>query len=233
MPLIETRQLTAFYGDFQALYGIDLRLEEGETVAIIGANGAGKSTFLKSIAGLLPAASESVLLDGRPIGGLRAPQIMRLGVSLVPEGRRLFPSLTVEENLTIGSYGRRAAGYWSLERVYELFPSLVARRDAPSQTLSGGEQQMTAIGRALMANPRVLLCDEISLGLAPIVIRGIYAALPRIKESGASVILVEQDIVQALQVASRVYCFQEGRMSLEGRPAALSRQQIHTAYFGA
>ena len=233
MTLLETRGLTAFYGDFQALYGIDLRLEEGETLAIIGANGAGKSTFLKTVAGLLAAAPESVVFAGRPIGGLPAPEIVRLGISLVPEGRRLFPSLSVEENLLIGAYGRRDGGYWSLARIYELFPALAARRHAPSQTLSGGEQQMAAMGRALMANPRVLLCDEISLGLAPIVIRSIYAALPRIKASGASVILVEQDIVQALQVASRVYCFQEGRMSLEGRPAELSRDRIHAAYFGA
>jgi branched-chain amino acid transport system ATP-binding protein len=232
MTLLTTHRLTAHYGDFQALYGIDLRLEEGETLAIIGANGAGKSTFLKTIAGLLAAAPESVVYASRPIGGLPAPQIVRLGISLVPEGRRLFPSLSVEENLAIGAYGR-GDGYWSLARIYELFPALAARRHAPSHTLSGGEQQMAAIGRALMANPRVLLCDEISLGLAPVVIRNIYAALPRIKASGASVILVEQDIVQALQVASRVYCFQEGRMSLEGRPTELSRDQIHAAYFGA
>jgi branched-chain amino acid transport system ATP-binding protein len=233
MVLIETRRLTAFYGDFQALYGIDLRLEEGETLAIIGANGAGKSTFLKTIAGLLPATPESVIFGGRPIGGLPAPQIARLGISLVPEGRRLFPSLSVEENLLIGAHGRCEGGYWSLESIYGLFPALAARRHVPSHTLSGGEQQMAAIGRALMANPRVLLCDEISLGLAPIVIRNIYAALPRIKASRASVILVEQDIVQALQVANRVYCFQEGRMSLAGRPAELTRDQIHSAYFGA
>jgi branched-chain amino acid transport system ATP-binding protein len=233
MALIETRHLTAFYGDFQALYGIDLRLEEGETLAIIGANGAGKSTFLKTIAGLLPATPESVIFGGRPIGGLPAPQIARLGISLVPEGRRLFPSLSVEENLLIGAHGRREGGYWSLETIYGLFPALAVRRHVPSHTLSGGEQQMAAIGRALMANPRVLLCDEISLGLAPIVIRNIYAALPRIKASRASVILVEQDIVQALQVANRVYCFQEGRMSLAGRPAELTRDQIHSAYFGA
>jgi branched-chain amino acid transport system ATP-binding protein len=233
MALIETRRLTAFYGDFQALYGIDLRLEEGETLAIIGANGAGKSTFLNTISGLLPATPESVIFSDRPIGGLPAPQIARLGISLVPEGRRLFPSLSVQENLLIGAHGRRNGGYWSLESIYGLFPALAARRHVPSHTLSGGEQQMAAIGRALMANPRVLLCDELSLGLAPIVIRNIYAALPRIKASGASVILVEQDIVQALQVANRVYCFQEGRMSLAGRPAELTRDQIHTAYFGA
>jgi branched-chain amino acid transport system ATP-binding protein len=233
MALLKTQHLTAFYGDFQALYGLDLELNRGETLAIIGANGAGKSTFLKTITGLLPAESGSVVFDGRPIGGLPPAEIVRLGISLVPEGRRLFASLSVEENLKIGAYGRRDAGHWSLARIYDLFPALAERREAASQTLSGGEQQMTAIGRALMSNPRVLLCDEISLGLAPIVIRRIYAALPRIKEQGTSVILVEQDIVQALQVADRVYCFQEGRMSLSGRPAELDRERIHTAYFGS
>ena len=232
MALLQAHRLTAFYGDFQALFGIDLELREGETVAIIGANGAGKSTFLKTITGLLPANPDSVMLAGRPIGGLPAADIVRLGISLVPEGRRLFPSLSVEENLLIGAYGRREPGYWTLPRLYQLFPTLAERRHAPSQSLSGGEQQMAAIARALMSNPRVLLCDEISLGLAPIVIRDIYAALPRIKANGASVILVEQDIVQAMQVADRVYCFQEGRVSLAGRPAELAREQIHTAYFG-
>lgn len=232
MTLLAIHRLTAFYGDFQALRGVDLELNEGETLAIIGANGAGKSTFLKSITGLLPAAPESVLFDGRPIGGLAVAAIVRLGISLVPEGRRLFPSLSVEENLKIGAYGRRDNGYWSLARIYDLFPALAERRDAPSQTLSGGQQQMAAIGRALMSNPRVLLCDEISLGLAPIIIRNIYATLPKIRANGASVILVEQDIAQALQVADRVYCFQEGRISLTGRPAELDRERIHTAYFG-
>ena len=233
MALLETHRLTAFYGDFQALYGIDLELRQGETVAIIGANGAGKSTFLKTLVGLLPAPPESVVFDGRPIGGLPAAEIVRAGISLVPEGRRLFPSLSVAENLMIGAYGRRQDAYWSLDRIYGLFPALAERREAPSQTLSGGQQQMAAIGRALMSNPRVLLCDEISLGLAPIVIRDIYAALPKVKANGASVILVEQDIVQALNVADRVYCFQEGRMSLTGRPSELDRDKIHTAYFGA
>ena len=232
MALLETHRLTAFYGDFQALYGIDLDLDAGETLAIIGANGAGKSTFLKTVTGLLRAEPGGVVLDGRPIGGLPPAEIVRLGISLVPEGRRLFPSLSVEENLRIGAYGRREPGYWTLERIYELFPALVERREAPSQTLSGGEQQMAAIGRALMSNPRVLLCDEISLGLAPVVIRRIYAALPRIKAQGASVILVEQDIVQALKVADRIYCFQEGRLALTGKPAELTPETIHAAYFG-
>ena len=232
MPLLEVRRLKAFYGDFQALYGIDLTLSEGETLAIIGANGAGKSTFLKSVAGLLPAEPEAVVFGGRPIGGRPVPEIVRLGMSLVPEGRRLFPSLSVEENLRIGAYGRREPGYWSIERVYALFPALAERKHAPSHSLSGGQHQMAAIGRALMGNPLLLLCDEISLGLAPIVIRDIYAAMPKIKGNGASVILVEQDIGQALRVADRVYCFQEGRLSLTGRPADLDRQLIHRAYFG-
>lgn len=232
MPLLETRNLTAFYGDFQALYGIDTTLEAGETVAIIGANGAGKSTYLKAIAGLIRGAADSVVLDGQPIGSHNAADIVRLGVALVPEGRRLFPSLTVEENLLIGAHGRKA-GAWTLERVYGLFPVLKDRRSSAAPTLSGGQQQMVAIGRAVMSNPHILLCDEISLGLAPIVIADIYAALPRIKAEGTSVVLVEQDIVQAMKVSDRVYCFQEGRLSLSGRPQDLTRDQIHRAYFGA
>jgi branched-chain amino acid transport system ATP-binding protein len=230
--MLETRGLTAFYGDFQALYGIDASLAAGETVAIIGANGAGKSTFLRAITGLLPCPPDAVRLEGASIGGLAPARITRLGISLVPEGRKLFPSLTVEENLLIGAYGRAPGGYWTLERIYALFPILAERRRVPSTSLSGGQQQMAAIGRALMANPRVLLCDEISLGLAPIVIRDIYNAIPAIKAEGTSLLLVEQDIVQAMAVADRVYCFQEGRVSLMGRPAELTREQIHAAYFG-
>ena len=233
MPLLQTRGLTAFYGDFQALYGIDTTLEKGETIAIIGANGAGKSTFLKAIAGLIQGAADSVLLDGSPIGARPAADIVKLGIALVPEGRRLFPSLDVEENLLIGGYGRKMAGPWTLDRVYALFPILKERRVSATPTLSGGQQQMAAIGRALMSNPRILLCDEISLGLAPIIIADIYAALPQIKAEGTSVVLVEQDIVQAMKVADRVYCFQEGRLSLTGRPRDLTRDQIHRAYFGS
>jgi branched-chain amino acid transport system ATP-binding protein len=151
----------------------------------------------------------------------------------VPEGRRLFPSLNVEENLLIGGYGRKAPGPWTLDRVYAMFPILKERRVSATPTLSGGQQQMAAIGRALMSNPRILLCDEISLGLAPIIIADIYAVLPQIKAEGTSVVLVEQDIVQAMKVADRVYCFQEGRLSLTGRPRDLTRDQIHRAYFGS
>jgi branched-chain amino acid transport system ATP-binding protein len=232
IPMLETRGLTARYGDFQALYGIDTVVAPGETIAIIGANGAGKSSYLKAIAGLVTAEPGSVLFEGRPIGALGAANVLKLGIAMVPEGRRLFPSLTVEENLLIGNYGRKVVGAWSLDSVYALFPALKARRAAASQTLSGGEQQMAAIGRALMSNPRVLLCDEISLGLAPIVIRSVYDAMPRIKQNGTSIVLVEQDIAQAMKVADRVYCFQEGRVSLVGRPAELTREQVHLAYFG-
>jgi branched-chain amino acid transport system ATP-binding protein len=232
MTLLETRKLTAHYGDFQALFDIDTHLDEGEIVAIIGANGAGKSTYLKSIAGLIDGRADSVMLAGNAIGKFSASDVVKLGISLVPEGRRLFPSLTVEENLQIGGDGAASGGQWTLAAVYELFPMLQEFRKRSSTTLSGGQQQMVAIGRGLMSNPRVLLCDEISLGLAPIVIRDIYQAIPRIKASGISLVLVEQDVVQAMAVADRVYCFQEGRLSLSGRSSELTREQIHAAYFG-
>ena len=178
MALLDIEKLDAFYGDFQALFGISASVDAGETVAIIGSNGAGKSTFLKTIAGMLSARREAVRFDGEAIGGMPAPEIMKLGIAMVPEGRRLFPSLSVEENLLIGAYGRTGSGRWSLKTLYELFPVLGERRKSPSTALSGGQQQMVAIGRALMSNPKLLLCDEISLGLAPVVIRDIYAALP-------------------------------------------------------
>lgn len=231
MKILETVGLTAHYGDFQALFGIDLHLDESESLAIIGANGAGKSTLLRSITGLIATPAESVRFEGRPIGGLAPERIVRLGIAMVPEGRRLFPSLSVEENLLMGAQPART-GPWSLARVYQLFPVLREKRGTASTALSGGEQQMVAIGRALMTNPRLLLCDEISLGLAPIVIRDIYAALPGIRSEGTTVLVVEQDINRALAVADRVYCFQEGKVTLEGRPEDLTRAQIKLAYFG-
>lgn len=233
MALLETRSLTAFYGDFQALFGVDMALAEGQTVAIIGANGAGKTTLMRSIAGVLKNAADQIRFDGRSVGDLAAPDVLALGVAMVPEGRKLFPSLSVEENLLIGRYGRAVGGFWSLEAIYEMFPILKERRHNPGTALSGGQQQMVAIGRALMSNPRVLLCDELSLGLAPVVIKDIYAAFPKIRDSGASIVIVEQDIGQALKVASHVYCMMEGRITLSGRPSDISREQIHAAYFGA
>ncbi|MFT3953299.1 MAG: ABC transporter ATP-binding protein [Piscinibacter sp.] len=229
--LLRTEALTAFYGDAQALFGVDIEVHPGELVAVIGANGAGKSTFMKSVTGLVKVPRAQVQFDGEAIGGLAAGEIVRRGIALVPEGRRLFPSLSVEENLAMGGYARRP-GPWSLQRLYELFPILHEKRRLPGTSLSGGQQQMVAIGRALMSNPRLLLCDELSLGLAPIVIREIYASLPALCTQGTAVVIVEQDVATAQRVSQRVYCLQEGRVSLHGRSDELSRAQISQAYFG-
>jgi branched-chain amino acid transport system ATP-binding protein len=229
--ILETRALTAFYGDFQALFGVDLVLRAGELIGLIGANGAGKTTLLRAITGVLPVAAEAVRFRAAPIGGLRTERILRQGIAMVPEGRKLFPSLTVEENLALGAYAGRP-GLWSLARVYALFPILAERRHQPATRLSGGQQQMVAIGRALMSNPAVLLCDEISLGLAPAVIADIYAAMPGIRAGGTSLIIVEQDIGQVMRASDRLYCLREGRVVLEGSAAALSRAAIAQAYFG-
>jgi branched-chain amino acid transport system ATP-binding protein len=231
-PLLEVRALSAFYGDFRALFEVSLAVLPGEVVAVVGANGAGKSTLLKCIAGLMESRRDAVVFDGAAIGEAPAHAVVARGIALVPEGRRLFASLTVEENLLIGGQLRRS-GPWNLARVYELFPMLAERRHQPSTSLSGGQQQMVAIGRALMSNPRLLLCDEISLGLAPIVVREVYARLSAIVAQGSSLIIVEQDIVQALKAAHRVYCLQEGRVALTGAAGTLSREAISAAYFGA
>lgn len=230
--LLQISGLTAHYGDFQALFGVDLALEAGQTVAIIGANGAGKTTLMRAITGIARVTAGSILLNGAEMSRRAAPDILTAGIAMVPEGRKLFPSLSVEENLRIGAHARKGNGFWTLERLYGLFPILRERRDHPGTALSGGQQQMVAIGRALMSNPTVLLCDELSLGLAPVVIREIYAAFPTIRESGTSIIVVEQDIGQALKVADHVHCMMEGRVTLSGRPAVLSREAIHDAYFG-
>jgi branched-chain amino acid transport system ATP-binding protein len=230
-PLLQVRTLDAHYGDFQALFGITMRVSEGEVVAVIGANGAGKSTLLKCIAGAIPVRHNAIALYGVSIGGDPAHEVVSRGIALVPEGRRLFPSLSVEENLLVGGQlGRK--GPWNLKRVYELFPILEERRHQPAPSLSGGQQQMVAIGRALMSNPKLLLCDEISLGLAPIVIRDIYARIPAIVAEGLSLVIVEQDIVQALKTARHVYCLQEGRVALQGEAKTLTREKISAAYFG-
>lgn len=231
MSLLQAQDLKAYYGDAQALFGIDFRLDAGEVVAIIGANGAGKSTFLKALTGLVKVPRDSVRFDGQAIGGQPPGQIVRAGLAMVPEGRRLFPSLSVEENLLMGATAGRT-GPWTLDRLYTMFPILEQKRSNPGTALSGGQQQMVAIGRALMSNPRVLLCDELSLGLAPIVIKEIYDAMPAITADGMSVVIVEQDVAVAQRVSQRVYCFQEGRVSLEGPSAGLSREQISAAYFG-
>lgn len=229
--LLEVDGLDSFYGDFQALYGVSIRIEKGEVIAVIGANGAGKTTLMRSVTGLLDNKPNMIRYGGTPIGHWRADQIAACGIAMVPEGRQLFASLSVEENLVIGGQMKRA-GPWSLSSVYELFPVLHERRNQASTSLSGGQQQMVAIGRALMSNPDLLLFDEISLGLAPIIIKSIYDALPGIIGSGMSAVVVEQDIVKAVAVSDRVYCLQEGRVSLEGASGEVSREDISKAYFG-
>ena len=229
--LLQAQGITAAYGDAQALFGIDLHIAAGEVVALIGSNGAGKSSFLKTITGLLPPRSGSIHFDGQALAGIEAGDIVKRGIALVPEGRRLFASLSVEENLLMGTLSGRT-GSWNMERVFTLFPILKEKRHLPGTSLSGGQQQMVAIGRALMSNPRLLLCDEISLGLAPVVIREIYASLPAIMDHGMSLLVVEQDVQLAMQVSSRVVCLQEGRVSLEGKSGELTREQISKAYFG-
>ena len=232
MSLLEVTALRAFYGDFQAIFGVDLNVEEGECIAIIGANGAGKSTLLRSILGLhRQRTSAQLSFAGREITALAASEVSKLGMSLVPEGRRLFSSLNVVENLEIGRSAGRS-GYWTVERVYELFPALRELARRPVTKLSGGQQQMVAVGRALMTNPKLLLCDEISLGLAPIVVRSMYESFKQVRVQGAAMIVVEQDISQALAVADRIYCLREGAVVLSGDAKSLTRNDIAEAYFG-
>ena len=229
--LLEVQGLNAFYGDAQALFNVSMQLRAGEVVGVLGANGAGKSTLMKSLTGLVAVDKGAIRLRQQPIGGMPPGEIVKHGVALVPEGRRLFPSMTVEENLMMGGYSKRP-GRWNKHAIFELFPILEEKRSQPATSLSGGQQQMVAIGRALMSNPDVLLCDEISLGLAPVVIKDIYESLPDICSDGMSVVVVEQDVVVAQQCSARLYCLQEGRVSLEGTSDALTRDQISEAYFG-
>jgi len=229
--MLEVRNLTVRHGYLQALTDISLTVSPGETLAIIGANGAGKSTLLRTVIGLHQPSAGSILLDGRDITALQPQARVREGIALVPEGRRLFPSLSVEENLLVGrSTGR--PGSWSLDRVVRLFSWMGDRRREPTVHLSGGEQQAVAIGRALMANPRVLLLDELSLGLAPTMVRRIYSVLPELVQDGMAVLLVEQDVAQALRVANQFQCLLEGRTTLEGKPAEATTATIEAAYFG-
>jgi branched-chain amino acid transport system ATP-binding protein len=230
-PLLHIEQLDVAYGDFQALFGIDISVAEAETVSIIGANGAGKSTLLKAIVGLVAPRAGDVCFDGRSINSMPAHKRVAHGIALVPEGRRIFPSLTVAENIVIGGdIGR--PGPWNKQRVLEAFPLLERLLDRTGEGLSGGERQTLAIARALMANPRLLLLDEVSLGLAPIVVRQVYEAIPLIKAQGTTILIVEQDVNQALAVADRFYCLLEGRIALSGLPGSVSKEQITAAYFG-
>jgi|SRR5579875_1013586 len=230
-PLLEVRGLTVHHGQLRALSDVSLRVFPGEVYAIIGANGAGKTTLLRTIAGLHRPTAGSVLLGGRDITRERAERRVAAGIGMVPEGRRLFASLSVEENLLVGASHARP-GPWTTQRVYEMFGWMAERRGQQATQLSGGEQQAVAIARALVANPRLLLLDELSLGLAPVVVRRIYGLLPELLAAGVTVLLVEQDVSQALRVASRIHCLLEGRTTLEGRPGELTAEGIEDAYFG-
>ncbi|WP_116134750.1 ABC transporter ATP-binding protein [Tropicimonas sp. IMCC34043] len=231
MSLLEVENLDVFYGDFQAVHGVNLSLDEGQTVAIIGANGAGKSTLLNAISGINGQKNGTVRFGGTDITRHRADRIAREGMTMVPEGRRLFTSLSVEDNLRMGeSAGRK--GPWTVGEIYALFPRLGELRQVAAGSLSGGQQQMVAIGRALMTNPRVLLCDELSLGLAPTIINDIYRCFDRIRETGVSIVVIEQNVAQAAAAAGYAYCLLEGRVSLEGRTDTLTMAEITAAYFG-
>jgi branched-chain amino acid transport system ATP-binding protein len=231
MSVLELREVDVFYGDFQALFKVSFKVEEGQTFACIGANGGGKSTLLRTIAGLQRPASGTVLFHGEPVDQVPAHDRVGMGIALVPEGRRVFPSLTVFENLQIGAYGGRK-GDWNTDSVMELFPLLKPLVKRQASSLSGGEQQALAIGRALMANPQLLLLDEVSLGLAPVVIKRIYEAMVHLVGTGTTILVVEQDVQHVLTVADHVACFLEGRISLEGKPSDLSSEAITAAYFG-
>ena len=230
MALLDVDALDCRYGLLQAVRGVSLEVARGETLALIGANGAGKTTLLRAIAGAHQPHSGRVSFDGADVTALPAHRRVSLGIALVPEGRRLFPGLTVEENLRVAATRRR--GGWKVDSVLELFPMLRPRLQIAAVNLSGGEQQAVAIGRALMSNPRLLLLDEVSLGLAPVVVDAVYRSLEGITKEGATVVMVEQDLTRALEVAGRVVCMLEGRIVLEGPAQSLDRDRVVEAYFG-
>ncbi len=229
--MLEIKNLVAGYGPITALFGIDLKLKRGATLALIGANGAGKSTLLRNITGLIAPNDGEIQYDGQNISGFKSHKIASMGIAMVPEGRRLFPSLTVEENLVMGACTKRK-GSWNLEKVFKLFPILKDFRKRMATMLSGGQQQMVAVGRALMANPKLLLCDELSLGLAPVVVKDIYKTLEVVSKSGVSLIIVEQDINQAIASSDSFLCMREGEIVLSGTKQSADRAQIAKAYFG-
>ncbi len=231
MSLLEVEELDCRYGLLKAVRAVSFDVAQGETLALIGANGAGKTTLLRAIAGAHQPLAGRVRFDGADVTRLPAHRRVAQGIALVPEGRRLFTGLTVEQNLLVATVpGRR--GRWTVEAVLEVFPFLQPRRQMVAANLSGGEQQAVAIGRALMSNPRLLLLDEVSLGLAPVAIEAVYRSLGRIIEEGATVLLVEQDLTRALQVANRVVCMLEGRVVLQGEARSLDRDRVVAAYFG-
>ncbi len=235
MPFLEVKNLDICYGDVQVVYGLSMRIEEGEVVSIIGANGAGKSTLLKTISGLMERSGGEVYFENVPIGKLPPEKIVERGVIQVPEGRRIFKFMTVKDNLIVGAYNSRAdkVKEETLHEVYELFPRLKERESQLALTLSGGEQQMLAIGRGLMAKPKLLLLDEPSLGLAPMLIRSIFETLKTIADQGTTVLLVEQDVKHSLDLSNRGYILEHGRVVMEG-PAKelLDNPHVKVAYLG-
>lgn len=229
--LLEVTGLSVDYGGLRALREVSVAVARGEVVSIIGANGAGKTSLIKAIMGRVRRSAGSIRFDGREIADAATPDILAAGIALVPEGRRLFPGLTVEENLRIGLHVGRGR-MTVLDPVYAAFPVLRDKRRQPAGRLSGGQQQMVAIGRAMLAGPRIMLCDEISLGLAPITIEQMYASLASLKAAGIGILVVEQDIRRSLMIADRFYCLLEGRVTLAGRPADHDRSAIVDSYFG-
>jgi branched-chain amino acid transport system ATP-binding protein len=231
MTLLELDKVDVFYRDLQAVFAVSMRVEEGEAVAVIGANGAGKSTLLRAIMGLTPSRNGRINFGGEDITRLGCDIVSKRGIAIVPEGRRLFGSLTVEENLQLAMAHARK-GPWMLESVFALFPAMREFKRHKASDLSGGQQQMVAVSRALLTNPRLLLCDELSLGLAPKVISDIYACFSTIRASGVSLILVEQDTVRAKSASDRLYCLLKGKVTLEGRSDSVGNDKIRDAYFG-
>lgn len=234
VPILKIDHIDVFYGDFHALWDVSLEISKGDIVSIIGSNGAGKSTLMYTIAGQHVPAQGTIEFKGDRIDG-RGPHLsVGKGIALVPEGRRVFPRLTVYDNLIIGAYTPRARANidQNLKKIYELFPILFERTNQRSITLSGGEQQMLAIARALMSEPELLLCDEISLGLAPVIIKSIYKRLELISQQGITIALVEQDVKRSLRIADYAYVMLEGKIALQGKAADLGEEQVKKAYFG-
>jgi len=231
MSSLTVENLTARHGLLEAVRGLSFSVAKGETLALVGANGAGKTTLMRTLAGAHAVHGGRILLDGEEVTALPAHQRVRRGIALVPEGRRMFASMTVTENLKLGAMAGRP-GDWSIDRIIEIFPNLKKRLDHKTGHLSGGEQQATAIGRALMSNPDILLLDEVSLGLSPLIVDRVYASLDGLIKSGTTIILVEQDLTRAMGVADRVICMLEGRAVLEGKARELTRDQVTEAYFG-
>jgi branched-chain amino acid transport system ATP-binding protein len=231
VSLLQVEELDAGYGLLHAVRGMSFTVDEGRRLALVGANGAGKSTLLRCIAGAHSPSSGTIRFDGADITQVAAHRRVRLGISLVPEGRRLFPDLTVVENLLVAG-ARSRSGEWTVERALDAFPVLRQVRDQRALTLSGGQQQMAAIARGLMTNPRLLLLDEVSLGLSPVAVQGVYDSLARLGETRTAIVLVEQDLTRAMGFADQVACVLEGRIVLTGSSDSLTRDQVTAAYFG-